>query len=316
MPAAGVPAAVPGPVPAAGNRGPIVRAAAAAAPPVRGAGSAGGERKTSLIGSDGGTAHPAQRGRGRRRRTGTGTGPPASASREGGPAHRRRAAGMPRPAGAATWPGRWRQAGPSPVLRYSLRWRRGGSGPTCPGSRWHRLPRGCSTLWGHTIMVSPCRAVPVTGASAARPVPAAPSRAPRQPEPPGACPPRRLRQSPPPRGVAAGAAPPIGCRGGRWGGRKPGAPRGQRWKVTRPSSAEAPPTPGRGRCRDRPAAGGRCGAGVCVGCAVPVSPCPLRGPSVPSDGHSPGQCSVRTVSAFIEPQRCLPPAQPPLLSRG
>lgn len=122
MPAAGVPTAVPGLVPAAGNRGPIVRTAAA--PPVRGAGSAGGERKTSLIGSDGGTAPPASRTKR------TGTAPPhqyrAADHRirergPAGPAPQRRAAGMPWPAGAAAGPGRWWRAGPSPVLRYSLR---------------------------------------------------------------------------------------------------------------------------------------------------------------------------------------------------
>lgn len=81
-----------------GNRGPIVRAAAAA-PPVRGAGSASGERKTSLIGSDGGTAPPASRTKG------TGTAPPHRYRYRHGAADQRTGRARPR------WPRAPREGG-------------------------------------------------------------------------------------------------------------------------------------------------------------------------------------------------------------
>lgn len=217
--------------------------------------------------------HPAQRGWGRRRGTGTGTGPPATASGERGPAspaHRRRAAGMPWPAGVAAGPGRWQPAGPSPVLRYGLRWRRGGSylprQPLTPassgvlhalGTHDHGDPVPCRAV--------PC-AVPVTGAGPARPVPATGSTE------PGTAAARAAG------GVPAAPPPPITATRGR--GRRCRAPnrprrdgspehhvgRGGKLPV-RQVPEPRPPRAGGGA--DVPAAGGRCGAGrplpVCPG---------------------------------------------------
>lgn len=212
MPAAGVPTAMPGLVPAIGNWGSIVRAATA--PPVRGAGSAGGERKTSLIGSDGGSALPASRTKR------TGTAPPhryryRAAGHRIGRALRRqpRAPSACRGNALACWCRS--QAGLVAARRGRARCAgtgfggRGGPGPTCPGSRWHRLPRGCSTLWGHTIMVSPycpvpC-AAPVTGAGPARPGTAEPGTA-------------AARAA---RGVSAAPPPPISAQGGGTAGAAP-----------------------------------------------------------------------------------------------
>lgn len=171
--------------------------------------------------------HPAQRGRRRRTGTGTGTGTP-------GPAlgRRRPAAGRAGQCGAG-------QGRELPVAAGGCRWAApvrsrargsaggsgsGGAGPTCPGSRWHRLPRGCSMLWGHTIMVSPRRAPPLPGAGPgpgagpARPVPAGPVPAAGPAEPGTAA--ARCGAG----GVASAPPPPI-TAGGR--GLEGAAPRGR-----------------------------------------------------------------------------------------
>lgn len=266
---------------------------------MRGASSAGGERKTSLIGSDGGSALPASRTKR------TGTAPPHR--------YRYRAAGhrigraLPRQprapsAGGGNALACWcrSQAGLVAARRGRARCSgtgfggRGGPGPTCPGSRWHRLPRGCSTLWGHTIMVSPycpvpC-AAPVTGAGPARPGPAEPGTA-------------AARAA---RGVSAAPPPPISAERGRdlrrgarnrpRGGVSSAHHVGRDGKV--PVSQARRPRPPGGRGLICPPLGGAAGRG----CGDGVSPCrpcprplPRLPPATPEPCPSPVMVTARAV---------------------
>lgn len=215
--------------------------------------------------------HPAQRGRRRSTDTGTGTGPRCGTAPAPSPGGGRRAGPGPgggggRAAGRAGAAGR---TGAQSSAGSGGGSGSGGAGPTCPGSRWHRLPRGCSTLWGHTIMMSPRRAppcrcsLPAAGTAPPAPLRPDPSR-PVRPAPPapsgpgrrhcraghrcspdreGAWPLLRLFQSPSPGGGSwRSHAPKAPARGGARGGGSAVAPCGQGWKVTRSSCAEATPT--------------------------------------------------------------------------